>query len=184
MVLLILKLFIVSFILIVRMSKFDIFASMEPLIINKTVSLVQLLESQLSSVDSILLEEAVTASKRAYAPHSHFFVGAALMLDNGIIVTGSNQENAAYPSGLCAERVALFKAGSDFPAAKVLKLAIYAYSENYTVPEILCPCGGCLQVMSETEFRQNQPFEILIKSESIILKAKGVSEFLPFAFVI
>ncbi len=157
---------------------------MVPLEIVKTVSLLQLKQNELALNESNLLQQAVEASNRAYAPHSKFYVGAALLLDNGIIVTGSNQENAAYPSGLCAERVALFKAGSDFPNAEVLMLAIFAKSDNYKVPEILCPCGGCLQVMSETENRQKKPFSILIQSETLILKANGVSQFLPFAFVI
>lgn len=155
---------------------------MVPLEIVKTVSLFQLNENDLSSSESNLLQEAIAASGRAYAPHSKFYVGAALILDNGEIITGSNQENAAYPSGLCAERVALFKAGSDYPSAKVLKIAIYAHSDNYKVPDILCPCGGCLQVMSETENRQHKQFDILLKSETTILKANGVSQFLPFSF--
>jgi cytidine deaminase len=157
---------------------------MSTLGITKTVSLIQMKENELTSIESNLLQEAVSASHRAYAPHSKFYVGAALILENGEIVTGSNQENAAYPSGICAERVALFKAGSDFPSAKVLVLAIYAHSDNYKVPDVLCPCGGCLQVMSETENRQNKPYDILLKSETSILKAKGVSQFLPFSFSI
>ena len=157
---------------------------MDSLEIVKKVSLFQLKESDLRVSEANLLQEAISASHRAYAPHSKFYVGSALLLDNGEVVTGSNQENAAYPSGLCAERVALFKAGSDFPSAKVLKIAIYAHSQNYKVPDILCPCGGCLQVMSETENRQKAHFDILLKSETAILKAKGVAQFLPFSFVI
>lgn len=129
-----------------------------------------------------LIKEAEIAASKAYAPHSQFYVGAALMLKNGIIVTGSNQENSSYPSGLCAERVALFKAGADYPDETIVSIAVTASSSRYQVPQILAPCGGCLQVLCESQLRQKTPIEIIIKSEDKVYLAEGVEQFLPFAF--
>jgi cytidine deaminase len=98
-----------------------------------------------------LMNEAVEVRKKAYAPYSQFRVGAALLLDNGKIVLGSNQENAAYPSGLCAERVAIFHAGSVYPEAKILKMAITAASDTNQTKAPIPPCGSCRQSIAEYE---------------------------------
>lgn len=120
----------------------------------------------------------------AYAPYSHFKVAAVAILDDGTVVSGTNQENAAYPSGLCAERVALFHAGAIYPQRKVVRLVITAQSEHAAHPEgPVSPCGGCLQVMAETEYRQGEPYEIILSGASgDVLVAQGVSTFLPFRF--
>ena len=95
-----------------------------------------------------LMEKAIEIRKNAYAPYSRFRVGAALLLDNGKIVLGSNQENAAYPSGLCAERVAIFQAGAVYPDAKIIKMAITAASDTNKTTTPIPPCGGCRQTIS------------------------------------
>ena len=107
-----------------------------------------------------LMEQAVSIRKKAYAPYSNFRVGTAILLDNGKIVLGSNQENAAYPSGLCAERVAIFQAGAIYPDATVLKMAITAASDSNKTTEPIPPCGACRQSIAEYEIRQNSNIEI------------------------
>jgi cytidine deaminase len=102
-----------------------------------------------------LMNQAIEISKNAYAPYSKFRVGAAILLDNGKIVLGSNQENAAYPSGLCAERVAIFQAGAIYPDAKIVKLAITAASDTNPTLSPIPPCGACRQSIAEYEFKQN-----------------------------
>ena len=116
--------------------------------------------SELSSEDKMLMDKAVEARKKAYAPYSKFKVGAALLLENNQIVLGNNQENAAYPSGMCAERVAIWKAGSEFPGVKILKLVISASSSITKVERPVGPCGACRQSLSEYEIKQKQPFEV------------------------
>ena len=112
-----------------------------------------------------LMHEAVAIRKTAYAPYSHFKVGTAILLDNGEIILGSNQENAAYPSGLCAERVAVFYAGTKYPEAKILKMAISAASDNTTTSVPIPPCGACRQSIAEYEIKQNTPIEIYFMGE-------------------
>lgn len=97
---------------------------------------------ELESWQQNLLQKAEEAAKNAYAPYSLFHVGAALLLENGIIVTGNNQENVAYPSGLCAERVAIYSAGAQYPDIKIKAIGIFARSENYTVDNPISPCGA------------------------------------------
>ncbi len=139
--------------------------------------------SELSTDDTILMQKAIEARKKAYAPYSKFSVGAALLLENGAIVLGSNQENAAYPSGLCAERVAVFKAGSDYPNVKILKLAVTASSTIANVNKPVGPCGACRQSLSEYEIKQQQPFEILFMGEvGEIIKTDSLASLLPFSF--
>ena len=104
---------------------------------------------ELSKEDQDLLQQATAACKKAYAPYSRFYVGAAILLENGKIVTGNNQENAAYPSGLCAERVAIFKASADYPAAQIKTIAVTASSEEFDIDHPVSPCGACRQVLKE-----------------------------------
>jgi cytidine deaminase len=139
--------------------------------------------SELSTEDHMLMQQAIEAREKAYAPYSKFSVGAALLLENGAIVLGSNQENAAYPSGLCAERVAVFKAGSDYPDVKIVKLAITASSTITKVNKPVGPCGACRQSLSEYEIKQQQPFEILFMGEvGEIIKTDSLAALLPFSF--
>ena len=130
-----------------------------------------------------LINQAIEIRKKAYAPYSKFRVGCAIVLDNGKIVLGSNQENAAYPSGLCAERVAIFQAGAIYPDAKILKMAISATSDEKPVLTPIPPCGGCRQSISEYEFKQETPIEIYFMGESgEVYKSDSLKNLLPFMF--
>lgn len=130
-----------------------------------------------------LMTQAVAVRKNAYAPYSKFRVGAALLLDNGKIILGSNQENAAYPSGLCAERVAVFQAGSIYPRAKILKMAITAASDTNQTTAPIPPCGACRQSIAEYEIKQDTPIEIYFMGEiGAIYKSDSLKNLLPFMF--
>src|SRR6218665_108631 len=130
-----------------------------------------------------LMEKAVEVRKNAYAPYSKFRVGAALLLDNGNIVLGSNQENAAYPSGLCAERVAIFHSNAIYPDAKILKMAISAASHTNPTTAPTPPCGACRQSISEYEFKQDTPIEIYFMGETgEIYKSDSIKNLLPLSF--
>lgn len=128
-----------------------------------------------------LHKKAIEATSKAYAPYSRFHVGAAALLANGEIVTGSNQENAAYPSGLCAERVALFYAGAKYPDVPVKAIAIAATTEGKIV-EGISPCGGCRQVMLETETRASGPLKIFLCGAEKMRMLESVSSLLPIGF--
>ncbi len=130
-----------------------------------------------------LMEKAIEVRKNAYAPYSKFRVGAALLLDNGEIVLGSNQENAAYPSGLCAERVAIFHSNAIYPNAKVIKMAISAASDVNETKSPTPPCGACRQSISEYEFKQDTPIEIFFMGESgEVYKSDSIRNLLPLSF--
>jgi len=130
-----------------------------------------------------LMDQAVEIRKKAYAPYSQFRVGAALLLDNGKVVLGSNQENAAYPSGLCAERVAIFYAGSRYPEAKILKMAITAASDTNQTKAPIPPCGSCRQSIAEYEIKQDTPIEIYFMGEiGSIYQSASLKNLLPFMF--
>lgn len=137
---------------------------------------------ELSSTDQNLLNKAVTSADDAYAPYSKFHVGAAVLLDNDKVVIGSNQENAAYPSGLCAERVAIFAASSNFPNSKALTIAIYA-RESDRSDDVISPCGSCRQVLSEYEHKQARPMRILLmNAKGYIWEFPDIESLLPFSF--
>ena len=139
--------------------------------------------NELSSSDRELVDIACEATQRSYAPYSHFSVGAAARLSNGIIVSGTNQENAAYPSGLCAERTTLFHANSQYPDQAVTVLAIAARNERGEFLENpIPPCGACRQVMLETEKRFKQPMRILLFGKKGIYELKNVGALLPLSF--
>lgn len=139
--------------------------------------------NELEQEDQILMKEAVRARKKAYSPYSKFNVGAAILLENGEIVIGNNQENASYPSGLCAERVAIFYASAKFPSITIKTIAISATSKNYVVNRPAAPCGNCRQSISEYEIKQNSPISIIMSGETgEILKCNSVSDILPLAF--
>ena len=130
-----------------------------------------------------LMHKAIASRKKAYAPYSQFRVGAAILLDNGITVEGSNQENAAYPSGLCAERVAIFYAGAMYPEARILQIAISATSDNFVSKTPIPPCGSCRQSISEYEQKQELPIEIyFMGEEGEVYKSDSIANLLPFSF--
>lgn len=130
-----------------------------------------------------LMEQAVTARDKSYSPYSKFRVGAALLLDNEEVITGSNQENASYPAGLCAERTAIFYAGAKFPEAKVQKLVITAKSMNHVVDVPTPPCGSCRQAIAEYEMKQKEPIEIFFMGETgKVVKAHSIKDLLPLIF--
>lgn len=130
-----------------------------------------------------LMQQAIAVRKKAYAPYSKFRVGAALLLDNGQVVLGSNQENAAYPSGLCAERVAIFHAGAIYPEANIIKMAITAASDNNPTLSPIPPCGACRQSIAEYEIKQKQPIEIYFMGVSgAVYKSDSLDNLLPFSF--
>lgn len=139
--------------------------------------------NELQSEIQNLMKKAVATRKKAYAPYSKFKVGAAILLDNGKIVLGSNQENAAYPSGLCAERVAIFQAGSIYPEAKILKMAITAASDANQTTTPIPPCGACRQSISEYEIKQEMPIEIYFMGEiGEIYQSESIQNLLPLMF--
>ena len=139
--------------------------------------------SELSSEDKMLMDKAIEARKKAYAPYSKFNVGCALLLENNQIILGNNQESAAYPSGMCAERVAIWKAGSDFPGVKIKKLVISASSSISKVDRPVGPCGACRQTLSEYEINQKTPMEIIFMGEEgKIVKTASLISLLPFSF--
>lgn len=140
--------------------------------------------TELSTAEVELIEAAKQATKGSYAPYSEFHVGAAVRLDNGVIVKGANQENGAYPSGLCAERTALFAAGANYPNNSVSMLAIAAETKGKFLDEPIVPCGACLQVMVETELRAGSPLKIYLYGSKHTYKIEGVSTLLPFAFTL
>lgn len=138
---------------------------------------------ELNTQDRELVDKATEAHNRAYAPYSQYHVGAALLMEDGKIITGNNQENAAYPSGLCAERVALFYAFSQYPNAIIKTIAIAAKAENFAITEAVAPCGACRQVMSEYETKQQSPIRIILKAEKgKILVFDKVEDILPLMF--
>lgn len=138
---------------------------------------------ELDAADRELIDRACEATHHSYAPYSHFSVGAAARLANDTIVSGSNQENAAYPSGLCAERTTLFYANSAYPDQAVTTLAIAARNEQGAfLDRPIPPCGACRQVMLETEKRFGQPMRILLFGTQGIYELKSVGHLLPLSF--
>ena len=139
--------------------------------------------ADLSENIQALMQQAIKIRKKAYAPYSHFRVGAAILLDNGKIVLGSNQENAAYPSGLCAERVAIYQAGAIYPDVKMLTIAITAASDSNPTLSPIPPCGSCRQSIAEYEFKQDTPIEIYFMGESGgVYKSNSINNLLPLSF--
>lgn len=131
----------------------------------------------------LLIDTAKQQTQTAYAPYSKFFVGAALLLENGEILAGSNQENAAYPSGLCAERTTLFYANARFPNEKIKALAVAAFQNGEFLDVPISPCGACRQVMLEFEQKAKQPMDILLYGKQGVYLLKGATSLLPFSFV-
>lgn len=137
----------------------------------------------LPAEDRILLEKAIEARGNAYAPYSKFKVGAALRLGNGEISIGNNQENASFPSGLCAERVAVFQAGARFPGITMECLAISALGQHTKKEEPAAPCGNCRQSIHEYEFKQNKPIRIILqRGDGPVYVLNSMSDLLPLGF--
>lgn len=139
--------------------------------------------SKLTDEENELLAAAEAALENSYAPYSHFRVAAALLMEDGTIITGVNQENAAYPAGLCAERVALYRAGAELPNVKINRMAITFRSDREDTTEGISPCGGCRQVMMEFIHRQNQSFALIMPlTNDTWLRVLNAEALLPFGF--
>lgn len=148
-----------------------------------TISWKVLADDELSANDLMLVNAAKNATQGSWSPYSRFRVGAALLLDDDTVVTGSNQENAAYPSGLCAERTALFTAGHNHPGKAVMALAIAARNDAGYTAQPITPCGACRQVLAETESRGGHPIRfILYGTAGTMVIDGGTNAILPFCF--
>lgn len=139
--------------------------------------------SELNETEQTLIRKAMEATHNSYANYSHFYVGAACLLADGRIVIGANQENAAFPSGLCAERSAIFGAQSNYPEQAITTLAIAARNANGFLKSPISPCGACRQVILEMEDRYKQPVRILLYGEAGIYCFGSLKDLLPFSFV-
>lgn len=138
---------------------------------------------ELSAAERELLDKAIEMREKAYAPYSDFSVGAAVLLENNEVFLGNNQENAAYPSGICAERVAIWTAMATLPDEKILKIFISAKSSRTTVDKPVAPCGACRQAIAEYETKQLSDIEIFFTGESgQIVKANSIKDLLPWMF--
>ncbi len=138
---------------------------------------------ELPAIDQQLLKEATDAAAKAYAPYSGFNVGAAVLLENGIIVQGSNQENAAYPSGLCAERVAVFSASAHYPGIRIIAIAITAKFNDNNILLPVSPCGDCRQVIAEYEHRFEKNIRLIMTGENgTVTVVKNIKTLLPMLF--
>ena len=138
---------------------------------------------ELEASDKELVEKAIAATDNSYAPYSKFNVGAALRLADGRIVIGANQENSAYPSGLCAERTAVFAAQANYPEQPITTLAIAARNVNGMIPKPITPCGACRQVILEIEERYRRPVRILLYGTEGVYIVSSVRDLLPLCFV-
>jgi cytidine deaminase len=139
---------------------------------------------ELDPSDLELLQQATIASESSYSPYSNFQVGAAVRLSSGKIIKGSNQENAAYPSGICAERVALFYAQSEYPDQAVEALAIYARSDEFNLDQPVTPCGSCRQVMAEVENRYGKKMRVIMGNTNHVSVIEGIDSLLPLMFML
>ena len=138
---------------------------------------------ELSQSEKEFMNQAVEIRKKAYAPYSKFQVGAAIVLDHVVVLQGSNQENAAYPSGLCAERVVIFYAGANYPNNKIMKLFISATPSDRDSENPIPPCGSCRQSIAEYEIKQDLPIEIyFMGAKGAVYKSDSLKNLLPFMF--
>jgi len=139
--------------------------------------------NELNESDKSLIEQARQSVMSAYAPYSRFNVGAAVLLENGKIMLGNNQENASYPIGMCAERVAVFAAAANYPGVKIKAIAITALSKQFLIDKPITPCGACRQAIAEYEHRYKNPIRLIMTGESgKILIADSIVHFLPYQF--
>ena len=151
--------------------------------INLNIAIKHCQLDELSVADRELIEQAMKATDNAYAEYSHFYVGAALRLANGRIVIGANQENAAFPSGLCAERTAVFSAQANFPDQPIDALALVARNDNGLIDNPVTPCGACRQVLLGVEERYGLPMRILMYGKSGVYSVGSAKDLLPLSFV-
>ena len=151
--------------------------------INLNIAIKHCQLDELSVADRELIEQAMKATDNAYAEYSHFYVGAALRLANGRIVIGANQENAAFPSGLCAERIAVFSAQANFPDQSIEALALVARNDNGLIDNPVTPCGACRQVLLGVEERYGLPMRILMYGKSGVYSVGSAKDLLPLSFV-
>ena len=135
-----------------------------------------------TDLETALFTKALDACEAAYAPYSHFYVGASLLLENKLFVTGSNQENASFPCGICAERIAIFAAKSNYPNLKIIKIAITTKSKHFNNTNPVAPCGLCRQVLLEYEIKQKSDIEIYLFNEKKVIKINKAKDLLPFYF--
>jgi len=138
--------------------------------------------NELNPAQKALIDKAKEQVSKAYAPYSNFHVGAAVELENGEIFAGSNQENSAYPSGLCAERVAMFYANAQFPDVAVKTIAIAAFTDGNFLPEPITPCGSCRQVLLESEMRFEKNIKVLLYGTKHIFQLENIRQLLPLCF--
>lgn len=138
---------------------------------------------ELPIVEQDLINKAKEATNNAYANYSRFYVGAALLLNDGTVVIGANQENAAFPSGLCAERSAIFAAQSQFPEHAIIALAVAARNDNGFLTQPISPCGACRQVILEMEDRYKQTIKIMLFGTAGIYCVDSIKDLLPLSFV-
>lgn len=154
---------------------------MKNITINIPVCIKQ--ENELSQQDLLLVNQAKEATFRSYAPYSHFYVGAAVLLSNGVIVTGSNQENAAYPSGTCAERTTVFYANSQYPDQAITKIAVAARgTDGNFLTGPIPPCGACRQVLIEYEKKGGCNIEVMLYGTAGTYCLQSVKDLLPLTF--
>ncbi len=140
-------------------------------------------ENDLNSHEQSLLKKAQLSMKNAYAPYSNFLVGAAILLENGEIVVGNNQENAAYPSGLCAERVAIFHASAIHPGVPVTAIAVCCKASGSVIETPVPPCGACRQVIAEYETKYDSPIRIIMQGEKgKVYASNNIEALLPLMF--
>ncbi len=154
---------------------------------NKTKWVSEFIEfaslDELPEDDKKLVEQARKSVMSAYAPYSRFSVGAAVLLENGIVILGNNQENASYPIGMCAERVAVFAAAANYPGVKIKAIAITALSKQFLIDKPITPCGACRQAIAEYEHRYQNPIRLIMVGESgKVLVADSIKHFLPHQF--
>lgn len=140
-------------------------------------------KEELDAVYQELIDKAIAATQNSYADYSHFYVGAALLLDNGDVVIGANQENVAFPSGLCAERTAIFAAQAQQPMQAIKAIAIAARNDKGMLESPITPCGACRQVMLEIEERYHSDMEVYLYGTDGVYIVNSVKDLLPFAFV-
>lgn len=137
---------------------------------------------ELGAEDRKLVEAAREATRGSYAPYSHFNVGAALLLDNGVMIKGANQENAAFGAGTCGERSALYNAAANYPGAAVVKIAVTAFNRGDFVEEPCAPCGICRQAMIEFETKSGKPMRVLLVGRDRVLVVDSCRDLLPLVF--
>lgn len=153
---------------------------MEERIIKSTMTVCQ--KDELSESERNLIEKAIEATNNSYVPYSHFHVGSAVLLENGEIISGCNQENAAFSVTICAERTALFAAGAKFPDTSIVAIAIAARNKDGLLSEPVTPCGSCRQALVETEFRHKRKIRILLYGTRHTYVLDGIGTLMPLSF--